>query len=337
MKPISDALRAAIDNLRKTQLNNAEPSWKVNIFRDRERMLGVIEGAAITTGPDHDEQPAIAQDAEGRYEVVFGRAGTIYRMLSSIDNVPKVTWGAPAALFPGRDPDLDFDGSFSTIGRFTPSDLLIAYEEPAGTILFRRRPLATGVWSAPVVVTTGNNPSIVRGWADPPEVGTTDEGLFVFYTQAGALKYTYSDDDGVTWAAPITLDTPTGGTKRNAQAFRLSDYTLGFVYEYDNGLSSEVWFGKTTRTYVNIASPDETVRAGAGGFRHFEFVLANVSAPDETVVGGAGAYRHGEFVAVDPGASGAVGGSGGGEDGSRETVSAGAGMFRQVEFTGVSP
>ncbi len=43
----------------------------------------------------------------------------------------------------------------------------------------------------------------------------------------------------------------------------MADFTLGIIYEYDNGITSEVWFLKTTRKYVNIASPDETLRVGS--------------------------------------------------------------------------
>jgi hypothetical protein len=325
VKPISDSLRRKIDALRKTHGNAAAPTWILELYRDREKMLGVIDGERITgkgADSDLDVQPAVAHASGGVYDVVFERAGTLYGMRSSAENYPSLLWGSPSALFPGRAPDIAFDGSFSTTGKFTTSDLLIVYEEPAGTMLFRRR-TSTG-WSASVTVGSGVNPTIIRGWADPPEVGDQDQGLIVFYTLSGQLYYRESADGGGTWSAATAVDMPAGGTKRNPHICRLADYTLGICYEYDNGLSADVYFLKTTRKYVNIASPDETVRPSLGSFRHFEYVVVNLDAPDETVVAGAGAYRHGEFQNVAQSAP-------------DETVSAGAGGFRQVEFTGVAP
>ena len=322
MKPVSDALRKKIDALRRTLGNAAEPSWELRLFRDREKMLGLIDGSQITSGPPADVQPSLAQSSDGRYHVVFERAGSLYEMTSSPGNDPRITWGAPVLLFAGAAPDVDFDGAFATTGVFTSGDELLVYEDPAGSIKFRR--YANGAWGSAVAVGAGQNPALVRGWADPPEVGTNDDGLIVFCTQSGALRYFQSADGGTAWSAAATIDLPAGGTKRNPQVFRLADYTLGIVYEYDNGLQTDVYFLKTTRRYVNIASPDETVRVGAGSFRHYEFTLFEVSAPSETVVAGAGAYRHGEFDAVEASAPG-------------ETVSVGAGGFRQVEFTGVNP
>lgn len=328
MKPLSAELRRKIETLRKTLGNNAEPNWQLDIYRDREKMLGLLDGERITGSADPDAdtdvQPAVAQSDDQVYRVVFERAGQLYYMASSATNTPKLTWSAPALLFAGTAPDVDFYGSFTTTGKFLTSDLLLVYENPAGTMQFRRRDEATGTWGAAVQIGAGSNPTLVRAWADPPEVGDQDGGLVVFYTRAGQLYYRESADVGATWSAETAVDLPAGGTKRNPQVFRLADYTLAVLYEYDNGISSDIYMLKTTRRYVNIASPDETVRVGAGAFRHFEFVVVNVSAPDETVVAGVGAYRHAEFQNVDQGAT-------------DETASAGAGNFRQVEFTGLNP
>lgn len=324
MKPISDALRRKIEDLRKTHGNAAAPTWILELYRDREKMLGIIDGERITSGSPIDVQPTVAHDSGGVYDVLFGRGGTVYSIRSSATNYPDISWGPPAALFAGAKPDIDFDGSFATTGKFTSGDLLCVYEEPAGTILFRRRSEADGSWSAPVTVGSGTDASIVRAWADPPEVGTQDEGFVVFYTLSDQLHYRQSVDGGASWSDAITFDTPAGGIKRNPQVFRLADYTLGICYEYDNGLSADVYFLKTGRTYVNLASPDETVTAGAGAYRHFEFVVVNLTAPDETVVAGAGAYAHAVFQNSPKDAPG-------------ETATAGAGAYRHVTFTGTSP
>lgn len=324
MKPLSAEMRRKIETLRKTLGNNAEPNWQLDIYRDREKMLGILDGEQITSGADTDVQPAVAQSDDQVYHLVFERGGSLYYMSSSATNTPKLTWTAPALLFAGAAPDVDFYGSFTTTGKFVTSDLLLVYEEPAGTMLFRRRDEGTGAWGAAVQIGAGSNPTLVRAWADPPEVGTQDEGLVVFYASGGGLYYRQSADGGASWSAAVAIDLPSGGIKRNPHICRLSDYTLGVVYEYDNGLTTDVYFLKTTRRYVNIASPDETVRVGAGAFRHFEFVVVNVSAPDETVVVGAGAYRHAEFADLA-------------RSHPDETVTVGAGGFRQVEFTGVNP
>ncbi|MCL6437211.1 MAG: hypothetical protein K6T51_01260 [Rubrobacteraceae bacterium] len=322
MKPIPDALRRKIDALRKTPDAGATPSWVLELYRDREKMLGIIDAARITSGASIDTNPTVAQASDGHYEVLFERAGQIYGMQSSQTNDPEITWNAPAALFAGYNPDIDYGGSFSTTGEFTSGDLLCVYENPTGTLLFRRRSGST--WAAPVTIGPGSSASIVRAWADPPEVGTNDDGIVVFYIRSGQLCYRQSLDRGQSWSSEIALDLPTGGTKRSPHVFRVADYTLGVVYEYDNGITSDIYMLKTTRHYVNIASPDETVQVGAGAFRQFEFVVVNISAPDETVQVGAGAFRHGEFQSV-PVAS------------PDETVQVGAGAFRQVEYTGVNP
>jgi hypothetical protein len=327
MKPLSAELRRKIETLRKTLGNNAEPNWQLDIYRDREKMLGLLDGERITEGPDADVQPAVAQSSDGRYHVVFERGGELRYKVSGTGNVPRVDFTDSTPLFPGRAPDVDFYGSFSTTGAFTSSDLLLVYEEPAGTMLFRRRDEGTGTWGAAVQAGAGENPTIVRAWANPPEVGTQDEGLCVFYTRAGQLCYRESTDVGATWTTETVVDLPAGGTKRNPQVFRLADYTLAVLYEYDNGISSDVYMLKTQRQFYNIASPDETVRAGAGGFRHFEWVVVEIGAPtvpDETVITGVRAFRQFEWTLVDQAAP-------------DETVTAGAGGFRQAEFTGVSP
>lgn len=324
MKPISDALRAKIDLLRKTQDNDAEPTWVLNIFRNRERMLGSIQGARITSGADQDIQPAIAQGNDGRYHVVFGRGGQIWEMVSSPTNIPAVTWDDPEPIFSGEDPDLDYDGFFDSVGTFTPTNLMIVYEQPAGTIKFRKK--LSGSWTTATTVASGANPSLCRAWADPPSIGTDDQGFIVFYTQSGHVKYTYSDDEGDTWQTPVTVDYPAGGTKTNVQVFRVADYTLGIVYEYDNGLTSEIWFLKTTRRYVNIASPDETFETGVGGFRQLLWEIIDLDAGEHTLDPGLpDEYRHDTF-GVDQ------------QDQGDETIGVVLpNSFRQVLFSGVNP
>lgn len=322
MKPISTELRKKIDSLRKTPIENSQPSWLLSIFRDRERMLGVIDGERITSGPPNDVQPTIAQRDDGVYFVCYSRDGTIYQMTSSATNEPKVTWGAPVALFAGEDPDLDFYGEFTTLGTFNTQELMMAYEQPAGQIQFRKR--IAGVWQSPVFVANGGNPSVVRAWADPPEVGPQDQGLVIVYTQGGQLKYTHSDDEGSTWAVPIVINSPAGGTKKNAQIFRLSDYTLGIIYEYDNGMTSEVWFMKTTRKYVSIASPDDTIIARITGFMQYTFSLKEYTASNETASIFLGNYRHATFALRE-------------ESSPDESASITIGGFRQTSFTGANP
>lgn len=336
MKPLSDSLRQKIDLLRKSRANNADSTWEVQIFRNREKMMGQIEGAQITAGNPQDMQPTIAQDEDGRYIIAFSRNGTIYEMRSKLPRGTNVEWNDESPLFNGEDPDLDFYGEFTTTGRFDTQELMMAYEYPVGTILFRKR--IGGIWQNPITVGPGKNPSIVRGWADPPEVGTNDQGLVMVYTRNGDLYYTHSDDEGATWADEIELDNPVGGTKKSAQIMRLADFTLGIIYEYDNGLTSEIWFYKTTRKYVNIASPDENVSTGLGRFRHYEFEAFALTMEEHTVDIGVGNFRQASFAFNTPAELGAEGdGSGGGTDGYRETASVGVGNFRQVTFTGVNP
>lgn len=336
MKPVDEELRRKIDSLRKTLANSAEPTWRLDIFRDREKMLGVIQGDRITTGAPDDIQPSVAQRDDGVYFVVFSRGAWIYEMRGVPNNRGVLTWSEPVALFGGEDPDVDFYGEFTTVGIFNTQELMMAYEQPKGQIKFRKR--VGGVWETAKNVVAGTNPSVVRAWADPPEVGTQDQGLVIVYTQGGQLKYTHSDDEGLTWAVGITLNMPQGGNKKNAQVFRMADFTLGIIYEYDNGITSEVWFLKTTRKYVNIASPDETLRVGAGSFRQGIFILSEITAPNETFSVSVREYRHGIFTLVYPENLGATGiGSGSGDDGMRETTSVGATGFRQAVFTGVNP
>lgn len=322
MKPLSSALLKKIDDLRKTWGNDAAPAWVLELYRDREKMLGIVDAARITSSPDVDVNPAVAQDSDGHYEVLFERGGQIYRMASSATNDPEITWNAPAALFAGRNPDIDYDGSFSTTGDFTSADLICVYENPAGTLLFRRRTGST--WSAPVTIGPGSAASIVRAWADPPEVGTNDDGIVVVYTRSGQLCYRQSLDGGSSWSTEVALDLPPGGTKRDPHVFRLADYTLGVTYTYDNGITSDIYMLKTTRHYVYIASPDETVQAGVSNFRQFEFVLFEISAQDETVPASVGAFRQVEFPDAPQSAP-------------DETVQVSVGGFRQIEYTGVNP
>lgn len=321
MKTLTDAQRAAIDALHKTEDNNAEPTWKLSIFRDKEKMLGLMGGDRITSGPPDDLHPAIAQGAGDRYTLVFERGGDIYEMISSEENEPSITWSSPELLFAGWDPDIDYDGSFSTVGVFTPTNLLMVYENPQGTIKFRKR--VSGTWGSAVTVGSGGNPSIVRGWADPPSVGTADMGYIVAYTRSGGLYYRYSEDQGASWSEEISINFPSGGTKRNVQVIRLSDYTHGFIYDYDTGATSEVWFNKTTRKYVNIASPDETFTIRAGSYHHAFFQLLDLDVRDHTIDVGAGGYTEDRFPVFG--------------ESFDETINPGAGEFRQEFFTGVNP
>lgn len=322
MKTLSDELRAAVNQLRKTTDNNAEPTWEVAIFRDQERMLGIMSGERITEGPPDDLDMAVAQDAESRYHVVFERGGNIWYMISGTDNVPAVTWGAPSQQFSGLNPDVDFDGTFDSLGKFTPSTLMIVYEEPQGTIKFRTKSGAG--WSSPVTIGAGRNPSICRGWADPPTIGTADMGYLVAYTHNGDLCYRYSEDQGSSWSAELNIDFPVGGVKTNVQIIRLADYTHGIVYDYDNGIDTEVWFLKSTRKYVHIASPDETVIARSGNYRDYFYVRLDLTVGDETVAAGAGGYRVYTFAPFSV-------------DTVEETTEAGATGYRQVFYTGVNP
>lgn len=323
MKTISEAQRIAIDNLRKIDDQNAEPTWRISIFRDKEKMLGIMSGDRITEGPPDDLEMAIAQRDSGRYDVVFVRGGTIYGMVSSAENEPRITWGEPEALFAGNRPDIDFDGSFSTVGQFTPTDLLMVYENPAGTMKFRRR--SGSVWGSAVTIGSGTHPSICRGWADPPSVGTQDMGYIVAFTRGGDLYYRYSEDHGATWSPENSdLNVPAGGNKTNVQVIRLADYTHGFVYDYDNGINSEVWFHKTTRKYVNIASPDETFIARAGGYRHQVFSIVELETRDHTLTAGALGYRDERFDRRN-------------ESPPDETFSVDATGFQQIFYTGVAP
>lgn len=343
MKPLSGSLRRKIEALRRTHGNSSAPSWQLNIFRDREKMLGLIDGEQITRdpGPPSDVQPALAHASDGRYHVIFERDGMLYYMVSSPENTPRITWSAPEALFPGRAPDVDFDGTFATTGGLTTGDLLLVYEEPAGSIQFRRKS-ASG-WSAPVAVGPGRSPSVVRAWADPPEVGSTDNGYAIFY-ESGAppeLAYRQSTDQGSTWSDESRLDRtvasenyPSGGAKRNPQACRLSDYNLGIVFEYDIGSSSDVYFLKTTNSgpenmFSNLAAPDETVAVGLRGYREYEFTLTNVSYGGqddsrETVSPGLRGYRESDFQRRDI-------------DAGEETVTVSAGGYRETDFTGSAP
>lgn len=333
MKTLTDAQRAAIDSLRKTLDNNQEPTWEISIFRNMERMLGIMEGDRITSGSPDDVNPTVAQSSDGRYHVIFERGGSLYSMISGAENIPEIEWGEPQSMFSGQNPDVDFDGSFATIGTFTTSNLLLVYEDPPNTMKFRRRSEAGSTWSSPVTIGAGHNPTICRGWADPPEVGSADMGYIVAYTQGGALYYRYSEDEGASWSAEILLDMPPGGTKTNVQVIRLADYTHGFIYDYDTGLTSEVWFLKSTRKYVNIASPDEVLTIRAGTYYQGFFTRLDIFASTDPEGGegseeimltpGAGEYRHDFFPFI--------------AHTFEETVEIGAGGYQNIFFSGVNP
>lgn len=327
MKPLSDFLRAKIDLLRKTMGNNAEPTWELDVYRDRDKMLGLIDGEQITTS-SNDDYPAVAQSDDQVYTVVFQRGGTLYEMESGTTNRPKVNWDTPTSLFSGSRPDLDYDGEFTTGGAFITGDLMMVYENPTGSIKFRRKTGSS--WDSAVSVASGNTPAICRAWADPPEVGPIDNGIIVFYASSGQLCYRESFDNGESWETEVEIDDPPGGTKRNPHICRLSDYTLGIVYEYDNGITSDAYFLKTSRTYVSIASPDETIRMNLGSFRHYSFTALYLDYGQqgdgsETLTPVLGSFRQHTWDAVEP------------DEGIEETLTPVLGSFRQIAFTGANP
>ncbi|MDD5435348.1 MAG: hypothetical protein PH343_07965, partial [Nitrospira sp.] len=254
--------------------------------------LGIREGAIITDNELQDYKPALIMSSiTNKFYVVYERNGTLYGLISDLDSEGNIIWNDEVELFSGTEAELEFYGTFTSKGEYLTSDLMIVYERE-GSIYFRKADVETGGWQAlknatEYSVKSGSDPTIVRGWADPPEIGDNDLGIYVFYIDSGKLMFTYSTNLGVSWEASTEIDKPAGGTKGNPKAFRESSYRLACVYEYNDGTKTDIYYilsqdlyGGTE--YVNIASPDEIYKMAVMNLDYDLFELLNYSAPDET-------------------------------------------------------
>ena len=290
-RDITTAFKDLIDSLSYDTAGGSQPNWRLDIL-NKTPESGVRSGSLVTDNIVTDNKPAlIMSSATDYFYAVYVKSGKIYGKTGVEDSNGNIVWSAETELFTGDEPDLEFYGTFTTKGAYNTTDLMIVYES-GGTIYFRKADVETDGWQGLIdatvrTVKTGTDPTLVRGWADPPGIGTTDLGLYVFYITSGNLMFTYSTDLGATWAVSAEIDKPTGGTKGNPKAFRESSYRLGLVYEYNDGSKSDIYYllsqdsGGGTE-FVNIASPDETFKIAAMSLDYDLFELLDYSAPDET-------------------------------------------------------
>jgi len=290
-RSITSAFKNLIDKLKYDVSEGSEPNWKLKITGASPE-TGIRSGMLVTDNIVTDNKPSlIMSSVTYKFYAVFVRDGYIYGTVGSEDDEGNIQWSTPVQLFEGDEPDLEFYGTFTTQGDYNTTDLMIVYER-SGTIYFRKADVETGGWQALIdaterTVKTGNDPTIVRAWADPPGVGETDLGIYVFYIDSGNLMFTYSTDLGVSWATSTEIDKPAGGTKGNPKAFRESSYRLGCVYEYNDGSKTDIYYilsqdASGGTEYVNIASPDETYKIAVMNLSFEFFQLLDYSAPDET-------------------------------------------------------
>ena len=296
-RDITSAFKALIDQLKYDSANDAEPNFRLDIVKQTPE-AGVRSGDLVTDNIVTDNKPALIMSSiTNIFYAVYVEGGKIYGKTSSEDANGNITWSAGTELFTGDEPDLEFYGTFTTKGAYETTNLMIVYES-GGAIYYRVADVETSGWAALIAATeetvqaTGTDPTIVRGWADPPGIGTTDLGLYVFYITSGNLMFTYSTDLGENWSVAAEIDKPAAGTKGNPKAFRESSYRVACVYEYDDGSKTDIYYilsadaaGGTE--FVNIASPDETFKLGTMSLASTLFDLLDYDAPDETYKMGA--------------------------------------------------
>lgn len=294
-RDISAAFKALIDKLNYEKAEGSEPNFRLDVITKNPEQ-GIRSGTLVTDNEAiADRAPSIIQssvtntfygvyirDIEGT-DYIFGTA-------SSEDSEGNIIWAEEVQLFEGSHPDLEFDGEFTTKGGYITGDLMISYER-SGTIYFRKADVEASDWSALAsaaekTVVAGTDPTIVRGWADPPGIGETDLGVYIFYIDSGNLMFTFSQDYGDTWETTVEIDKPAGGTKGNPKAFRESSYRVACVYEYDDGSKSDIYFilsqdSSGGTPFVNIASPDEVYKLSVMNLDIEFFDLLDYSAPDE--------------------------------------------------------
>jgi len=283
---IAQALREIIDKLSYDKESNSAPCWRLDSIAKNPE-LGIREGAIITDNELQDYKPALIMSSiTNKFYVIYEREGTLYGLISDLDSQGNVIFEDEVELFSGDEPDLEFYGTFTVEGRYNTTDLMIVYEK-SGNIYFRKASVENG-WEAlksatEYSVKTGSDPSIVRAWADPPGVGETDLGIYVFYISSGKLMYTYSTDLGVNWAESTEINKPAGGTKGNPKAFRESSYRIGCVYEYNDGTKTDIYYilsQDTGEEYVNIGAPEETFKIAIQRLEITEFGMLGYSSAE---------------------------------------------------------
>ncbi len=290
-RDITSAFKALIDQLKYDSAGGAEPKFRMDIKKQTPE-AGIRGGELVTDNIVTDNKPAlIMSSATNKFYAVYCYDGDIYGTTGTEDENGNIVWSAGVELFPGDEPDLEFYGTFTTQGQYNTTNLMIVYES-GGTIYYRVADVEGSGWAAliadsPISVKTGTDPTIVRGWADPPGIGDTDLGIYVFYITSGNLMFTYSTDLGETWEDAVEIDKPVGGTKGNPKAFRESSYRVACVYEYNDGSLTDIYYilsadASGGTEFVNIASPDETFKLGTMGLASTFFDLLNYEAPDET-------------------------------------------------------
>jgi len=290
-RDITSAFKALIDLLKYDSANSSQPNFRLDVVKQSPE-AGTRSGELVTDNIVTDNKPAlIMSSATNIFYAVYVYDGDIYGTTGTEDVNGNIVWSAGTELFPGDEPDLEFYGTFTTRGQYNTTNLMIVYES-GGTIYFRVADVEGSGWAALIAadeetVKTGTDPTIVRGWADPPGIGETDLGIYVFYIDSGNLMFTYSADLGETWEDSVEIDKPVGGTKGNPKAFRESSYRIACVYEYDDGSLIDIYYilsadaaGGTE--FVNIASPDEIFRLGTMSLAATYFDLLDYEAPDET-------------------------------------------------------
>ena len=294
-RDISSAFKALIDKLNYEKSEGSEPNFRLDVITKNPEQ-GIRSGTLVTDNEAiSDRTPSIIQSSvTNTFYGVYVRdiEGTdyIFGTKCSEDSEGNIIWVEEIQLFEGSHPDLEFDGEFTTKGEYITGDLMITYER-SGTIYFRKADVEGSGWSTLIsasekTVISGNDPTIVRGWADPPGIGETDLGVYVFYIDSGNLMFTFSQDYGDTWETAAQIDKPAGGTKGNPKAFRESSYRVACVYEYDDGSKSDIYFilsqdSSGGTPFVNIASPDEVYKLSVMNLDIEFFDLLDYSAPDE--------------------------------------------------------
>ena len=290
-RDITSAFKTLIDLLKYDSASSSQPKFRLDVVKQTPE-AGIRSGELVTDNIVTDSKPAlIMSSVTNIFYAVYVYDGDIYGTTGTEDANGNIVWSAGVELFVGDDPDLEFYGTFTTQGQYNTTNLMIVYEK-AGTIYYRVADVETSGWTALVAadektVKAGADPTIVRGWADPPGIGDTNLGIYVFYISSGNLMFTYSTDLGVTWAAAVEIDKPSGGTKGNPKALRESSYRLALVYEYDDGSKTDIYYilsqdSSGGTEFVNIASPDETFKIGTMTLTSELFALLEYSAPDET-------------------------------------------------------
>ena len=283
-RDIAEALKSVIDKLAYDKSGGSEPNWRLDVV-DTSPETGIRVGSLVTDNAYEDYKPAIIMSSDEKFYIVYVRNGTIYGKISSEEG-GNLIWSDEVELFSGDEPDLEFYGTFTVEGKYNTTDIMIVYEK-SGNIYFRKADVSSG-WGAlksatENLVKAGSDPTIVRAWADPPEVGETDLGVYVFYISSGKLMCTCSTDLGDTWEDSVEINKPAGGTKGNPKAFRESSYRIGCVYEYNDGTKTDIYYILSQDTggeYVNIGAPEETFKIAISRLEITEFGMLGYSSAE---------------------------------------------------------